>query len=140
MFPISGDLVCPAEFALKLLKEEKVAVVPGDSFGDCGRLYTDFLCRIPRRLKEAINRISCFCPVTGRHNMKPWEKEHSQVLPYIPGEQPRHADIIKLNTNENPYPPSPRVGEAMEHPDRELRLYPDSDSGIRWKPLRIFME
>ncbi|CAN5901981.1 histidinol-phosphate transaminase [soil metagenome] len=47
---------------------------------------------------------------------------------YVPGEQPRDpGGIIKLNTNENPYPPSPRVAEAVEAAlaDGRLRLYPD---------------
>lgn len=45
---------------------------------------------------------------------------------YIPGEQPQTADFIKLNTNENPYPPSPRVLEAIAKATSErLRLYPD---------------
>ena len=71
--------------------------------------------------------------------MKLWEKNIRRVLPYIPGEQPRHADIIKLNTNENPYPPSPRVGEAMEQfQTGELRLYPDPDSGILVEALADF--
>src|SRR5215510_1317692 len=46
---------------------------------------------------------------------------------YTPGEQPRADDFVKLNTNENPYPPSPRVLAAIEdvlHNDR-LRKYPD---------------
>src|SRR6202158_6042229 len=46
---------------------------------------------------------------------------------YTPGEQPRDAGFIKLNTNENPYPPSPRVFEAIKNAltgDR-LRKYPD---------------
>src|SRR5229473_2158336 len=46
---------------------------------------------------------------------------------YVPGEQPRDGEFIKLNTNENPYPPSPRVFEAIRHAataDR-LRKYPD---------------
>jgi len=48
------------------------------------------------------------------------------VVPYTPGEQPQVKDIIKLNTNECPYPPSPKVKEAMEKMDYErLRLYPD---------------
>lgn len=46
--------------------------------------------------------------------------------PYTPGEQPKSPQIIKLNTNENPYPPSPKVGEAIRAFDyRRLRLYPD---------------
>ncbi len=46
---------------------------------------------------------------------------------YVPGEQPRDGGFIKLNTNENPYPPSPKVIEALRHACGEgLRLYPDS--------------
>jgi histidinol-phosphate aminotransferase len=45
---------------------------------------------------------------------------------YVPGEQPRGGGFIKLNTNENPYPPSPRVAEAITRGlDGRLRLYPD---------------
>ncbi len=45
---------------------------------------------------------------------------------YTPGEQPKVANLIKLNTNENPYPPSPRVREALQAADyARLRLYPD---------------
>lgn len=45
---------------------------------------------------------------------------------YVPGEQPRTGGILKLNTNENPYPPSPRVAEAIEEGlDGRLRRYPD---------------
>lgn len=50
---------------------------------------------------------------------------------YVPGEQPRQSGYIKLNTNENPYPPSPRVLSALRKAtDRSLRLYPEplSDS------------
>lgn len=50
---------------------------------------------------------------------------------YVPGEQPRNSGVIKLNTNENPYPPSPRVLKALrEATNRNLRLYPEplSDS------------
>lgn len=56
--------------------------------------------------------------------MRAWEKNIRRVVPYVPGEQPKQTGIIKLNTNENPYPPSPKVKEMcknMEH----LRLYPD---------------
>src|SRR5262245_44572350 len=46
---------------------------------------------------------------------------------YVPGEQPRDGDYIKLNTNENPYPPSPRVFEAIRQrlTGERLRKYPD---------------
>lgn len=51
------------------------------------------------------------------------------IKPYVPGEQPRIADLIKLNTNENPYPPSPRVIEAVQRSaNGALRLYPDPES------------
>lgn len=49
-----------------------------------------------------------------------------ELQPYIPGEQPRIAGLIKLNTNENPYPPSPKVIRAVKKAvGGSLRLYPD---------------
>jgi histidinol-phosphate aminotransferase len=49
-----------------------------------------------------------------------------QLRPYVPGEQPRVAGLIKLNTNENPFPPAPKVLEAVRAAvDQRLRLYPD---------------
>jgi len=66
-----------------------------------------------------------------------WNKRTVMISPYVPGEQPRDRKFIKLNTNENPYPPSPKVTAAIEQslssrkdgnapPDGELlRLYPD---------------
>ena len=49
-----------------------------------------------------------------------------RVTPYTPGEQPGRTDVIKLNTNECPYPPSPLVARAAEQLDTgRLRLYPD---------------
>lgn len=58
--------------------------------------------------------------------MKNWEKNIRKVVPYVPGEQPKNTNVIKLNTNENPYPPAPGVRKALEafNTDR-LRLYPD---------------
>ena len=45
---------------------------------------------------------------------------------YVPGEQPKMADLVKLNTNENPYPPSPKVREVLTNfPYERLRRYPD---------------
>ena len=58
--------------------------------------------------------------------MPNWENNVRKVVPYTPGEQPKIKDIIKLNTNENPYPPSPMVCEALDTMDRDLlRRYPD---------------
>lgn len=58
--------------------------------------------------------------------MRPWEKNIRQVEPYIPGEQPDLPNMIKLNTNENPYPPAPGVVKAMkEFQYDKLKLYPD---------------
>ena len=50
-----------------------------------------------------------------------------QVLEgYTPGEQPQVPGLVKLNTNENPYPPSPRIADVLKHfPAESLRLYPD---------------
>ena len=55
-----------------------------------------------------------------------WENNVRKVVPYVAGEQPNKPNMIKLNTNENPYPPAPGVQKAMEqfHMD-SLRLYPD---------------
>ena len=58
--------------------------------------------------------------------MREWEKNIRRVVPYTPGEQPKGSGIIKLNTNENPYPPSPMVRKALEELDFDaLRKYPD---------------
>lgn len=49
-----------------------------------------------------------------------------KLIPYVPGEQPRDGEYIKLNTNENPYPPSPSVIEALRGEEFvRMRLYPD---------------
>lgn len=57
---------------------------------------------------------------------KSWERNIRQVIPYTPGEQPKNQNVIKLNTNENPYPPAPGVSKALERFEIDcLRLYPD---------------
>ena len=50
------------------------------------------------------------------------------LTPYTAGEQPRDRQFIKLNTNENPYPPSPRVAQAIDGLCDSLRLYPDMEA------------
>lgn len=63
--------------------------------------------------------------------MKPWEKSIRNVVPYVPGEQPKGERIVKLNTNENPYPPAPGVMKALrELPAEALRRYPDPSSNL----------
>lgn len=63
--------------------------------------------------------------------MKTWEKYIRRVEPYTPGEQPKTAGVIKLNTNENPYPASPKVIEAVKNFDTDkLRLYPDPEASV----------
>jgi histidinol-phosphate aminotransferase len=55
-----------------------------------------------------------------------WNRKTASLIPYVPGEQPRGEKLIKLNTNENPYPPAPEVIEAIRKFDyNRLRLYPD---------------
>jgi histidinol-phosphate aminotransferase len=54
-----------------------------------------------------------------------WSPVVHSLSPYTPGEQPKQDDIIKLNTNENPYPPSPHVLAAIASATDRLRLYPD---------------
>src|ERR1043166_3650473 len=66
-------------------------------------------------------------------------KSIERMSGYVPGEQPKVAGLIKLNTNENPYPPSPRVLEALRAAiDGRLRLYPDpTASALRQKLGKI---
>ncbi|EOS36186.1 histidinol-phosphate transaminase [Lachnospiraceae bacterium A4] len=60
--------------------------------------------------------------------MKNWENHVRKVVPYVAGEQPKEQDVIKLNTNENPYPPAPGVEKVIQNFDCEvLRKYPDPD-------------
>ena len=60
-----------------------------------------------------------------------WENNVRRVVPYTPGEQPKLANITKLNTNENPYPPAPGVQEILDHFDIALmRKYPDPNAQI----------
>lgn len=56
--------------------------------------------------------------------MRSWRDSVRNVIPYTPGEQPKEDGVIKLNTNENPYPPSPKVLEAAKD-IKNLRKYPD---------------
>ncbi|MFM9835171.1 MAG: histidinol-phosphate transaminase [Methylophilaceae bacterium] len=58
-----------------------------------------------------------------------WSDVVHELTPYVPGEQPKLANLVKLNTNENPYGPSPKVIAALQVEAAEtLRLYPDPNS------------
>lgn len=58
--------------------------------------------------------------------MSNWSDNIRKVDPYVPGEQPKQEHMVKLNTNENPYPPAPGVKKALqEFNPEQLRLYPD---------------
>lgn len=58
-----------------------------------------------------------------------WSDTVKRLTPYVPGEQPKLANLVKLNTNENPYAPSPKVLEALRAEAADtLRLYPDPNS------------
>ncbi|MEP5177292.1 histidinol-phosphate transaminase, partial [Marinobacter alexandrii] len=57
-----------------------------------------------------------------------WSPLVSDLVPYVPGEQPKMANLVKLNTNENPFGPSPKVVEAIKAElNDNLRLYPDPE-------------
>ena len=84
-----------------------------------------------------------------KRQMRDWREGVRRVEPYVPGEQPSERRMIKLNTNENPYPPAPGVERALRELDADrLRLYPDPEAGIlvdalaeyyKVKPSRIFV-
>ncbi|MDR0312764.1 MAG: histidinol-phosphate transaminase [Treponema sp.] len=77
-----------------------------------------------------------------------WSRLAASLLPYIPGEQPKGRKFIKLNSNENPYPPSPKALEAIRNAANDsLNLYPELSSkgmreavAARWnvKPEQVF--
>lgn len=93
---------------------------------------------VPKKLK---NGVECKA-------MK-WEDNVRKVVPYVAGEQPNKPNMIKLNTNECPYPPAPGVGKLAAQMDCEaLRLYPDPDTTLlvnalaeyyKVKPEQVFV-
>jgi histidinol-phosphate aminotransferase len=78
-----------------------------------------------------------------------WSPLVNDLVPYVPGEQPKMANLVKLNTNENPFGPSPKVIEAIQAELNDgLRLYPDPEGEIlrqtiaayhKVKPEQIFL-
>lgn len=68
-----------------------------------------------------------------------WEEKVRRVTPYVAGEQPQKKNIIKLNTNECPYPPAPGVARLAAEMDWEaLRLYPDPDTSVLVNALAAY--
>ena len=65
-----------------------------------------------------------------------FEENLRKVAPYVPGEQPKDLDVIKLNTNENPYPPTPKALKALSGMNEvRMKLYPPTDAGDLGKAL-----
>lgn len=70
--------------------------------------------------------------------MKNWEKNLREITPYVPGEQPDFPDMIKLNTNENPYPPAPGVKKMLKEMQAEkLTLYPNPSAKLLVDELSV---
>ncbi|MDO4267765.1 MAG: histidinol-phosphate transaminase [Eubacteriales bacterium] len=68
--------------------------------------------------------------------MREWEKNIRRVTPYVPGDQPKGDRLIKLNTNENPYPPAPGVLRALREMDYDrFRKYPDPAASVLVREL-----
>jgi histidinol-phosphate aminotransferase len=73
--------------------------------------------------------------------MNLWENNIRSVTPYTPGEQPKGDNIIKLNTNECPYPPAPAVAKAMQDMNTDrFRLYPDPEATALVKELAEYYD
>ena len=72
-------------------------------------------------------------------NKQYWSRRIRDIEPYVPGEQPKDRRYVKLNTNENPYPPSPKVAEAVAQMSAsDLRLYPDPECAELRRSLADF--
>lgn len=72
-------------------------------------------------------------------NKRAWENYIRKVKPYVPGEQTGDKTVIKLNTNENPFPPAPGVQKVLNSLDADsLRLYPDPSIGLLVEELAKF--
>ncbi len=68
-----------------------------------------------------------------------FSSKYSRLLPYVPGEQPKDQQYIKLNTNESPFPPSKRVLEAVTKEAARLQLYSDPESSrLRTKLAEVY--
>jgi histidinol-phosphate aminotransferase len=98
----------------------------------CWRIAEDCCGRIkPAILHDTILAFCCIRPCEPFMSQF-WSPLVHRLTPYVPGEQPKLSGLIKLNTNENPYPPSPRAVAAMAQElgadGASLRLYPDPNA------------
>lgn len=70
-----------------------------------------------------------------------WSDIVQELTPYVPGEQPKVENLIKLNTNESPYPPSPKVLDTLRQAvDDKLRLYPDPNADALKKAIQHYYQ
>lgn len=70
---------------------------------------------------------------------KYWSPAINSLTPYVPGEQPKQSGLIKLNTNENPYPPSPHAIAALnDYPKERLKLYCDPEATLLKNALKDY--
>lgn len=70
-----------------------------------------------------------------------WKKNLRDIEPYVPGEQSKDRDIVKINANENPYPPSPKAVEALKNFDTDrLRFYPQANATALKQAIADFYE
>lgn len=73
--------------------------------------------------------------------MREWEKNIRKTVPYVAGEQPDKLDMVKLNTNECPYPPAPEVEKIIKETDTDkFRLYPDPEASELTEALAEFYQ
>lgn len=84
-------------------------------------------------------QVPVLCRKKRRQTMSAWETNIRKVVPYTPGEQPNEKDMIKLNTNENPYPPAPGAARVLKETDADaMRLYPDPEAGVLVRAIADF--
>lgn len=70
-----------------------------------------------------------------------WKKNLRDIEPYVPGEQSKDRDIVKINANENPYPPSPKAVEALKNFDTDrLKFYPQANATALKQAIADFYE
>ncbi len=69
-----------------------------------------------------------------------FSEKYSQLIPYTPGEQPKGRTYVKLNTNESPYPPSPKAIQYAQEAAKDLQLYPDPECGALTEQVAAMLD